>query len=159
MKKSLLKPQARFKRITDITTDFLEEHNIKAIILDVDNTLIDLNKNPLKWIEYIKGADIKICLASNSLKKQKIESLATKLDIPYIYFSTKPLKRGLKKAIDIVDEKPQKIAEIGDQLFTDVLGSNRLGMFSILTDPIQPESSFISKLKRNLEKKVLKKLE
>ena len=91
MKKSLLKPQARFKRITDITTDFLEEHNIKAIILDVDNTLIDLNKNPLKyldeWIEYIKGADIKICLASNSLKKQKIESLATKLDIPYIYFS------------------------------------------------------------------------
>ena len=57
MKKSLLKPQARFKRITDITTDFLEEHNIKAIILDVDNTLIDLNKNPLKyldeWIEYI----------------------------------------------------------------------------------------------------------
>ena len=69
------------------------------------------------------------------------------------------MKRGLKKAIDIVDEKPQKIAEIGDQLFTDVLGSNRLGMFSILTDPIQSESSVISKLKRNLEKKVLKKLE
>ena len=42
-------------------------------------------------------------------------------------------------------------------MFTDVLGSNRLGMFSILTDPIQPESSFISKLKRNLEtEKVIK---
>lgn len=105
----MLKPQARFKKVTDIKPIFLKEHNIKAVILDVDNTLIDLDKKPLEnikeWIDNLKKENIKICIASNSIKKEKVSKVASSLDIPYIYFSTKPLKRGLKKAIKILRRK------------------------------------------------------
>ena len=80
------------------------------------------------------------------------------MDIPFIYFSTKPLKRGLKKAVQILQEKNENIAEIGDQLFTDVLGANRMKMFSILTKPISGEKTKLGELKRKIEKVCLRKL-
>lgn len=156
----LLMPKLQVKRITDITIETLEKNNIKGIILDVDNTIIDLDKNPLQgveeWVKLIKDCGIKICIASNSYKKEKIEKISKMLDIPYVYFSTKPFKRGLKKAKKILEiEDSTQIAEIGDQLFTDVLGSNRMKMFSILTEPIQGEKVRINNIKRNLEKRIL----
>ena len=155
-------PKLQVRRVTDITIDILKQNNIKAVILDVDNTLIDLDKKPLEgienWINMLKENDIKICIASNSAKKEKIEKIAKMLDIKYIYFSTKPLKRGLKKAkllLEIEDSK--SIAEVGDQIFTDVLAANRMKMFSILTEPISREKVKINNLKRKLEKRILNK--
>lgn len=157
----MLKPDARFNKITEITPDFLTANNIKAIILDVDNTLIDLNANKIDniedWIRKIKDTNIKVCIASNSLKKEKVKKVAMTLDVPYVFFSRKPLKTGLKKAKAILGEDSKNIAEIGDQLFTDVLGANRMKMYSILTKPIEEEKGILNKLKRNLEKRVLKK--
>ena len=158
----MLKPKARFEKITDIDTTFFKERNIKAVILDVDNTLIDFDKKPLEnieiWIESLKKENIKICIASNSIKKKKVSNVAKKFDIPYIYFSTKPFKRGLKKAQKILQVEPQYIAEIGDQLFTDVLGANRMKMFSILTTPLSPEKTLLGEIKRKFEKFVLQKI-
>ena len=157
----MLKPKAQFDKVTDITVDFLRKNNIKAVILDVDKTLMDLDRKPLKnvekWVDSLKNEKIKICIASNSIKKGKISKMAKKLDLPFIYFSTKPLKRGLKKAKNIVQEKNENIAEIGDQLFTDVLGANRMKMFSILTKPISGEKTKLGALKRKIEKIYLKK--
>ncbi len=158
----MLKPKARFDKITDIDTNFFKEKNIKAVILDVDNTLIDFDKKPLdnieSWIESLKKENIKICIASNSIKKPKVSKVAQKLDVPYVYFSTKPFKRGLKKAQKILQVEPQYIAEIGDQLFTDVLGANRMKMFSILTTPLSPEKTLLGEIKRKFEKFVLHKI-
>ncbi len=157
----MLKPKARFDKITDIDAKFLKDNNINALILDVDNTLIDMDKRPLenleKWIENLKKQNIKICIASNSIRKGKVRNVAKKLDIPFIYFSTKPLKRGLKKALEIIQENPENVAEIGDQLFTDVWGANRLKMFSILTKPISPEKTKLGEIKRKIEKIFLEK--
>lgn len=158
----MLRPKACFVKITDIKVDFFKENNLKAVILDVDNTLINLDREILEkvdlWIEDLKKENIKICIASNSVKKEKIMHIAKELDIPYVYSSMKPFSRGLKKAIKIVEEKPSNIAEIGDQLFTDVLGANRLSLFSILTKPISPEKHTISKLKRKVEKIYINKM-
>ncbi len=158
----MLKPNAQFNKITDITPEFLQEHEIKAIILDVDNTLIDLSANKIenieKWAEKIKKANIEMCIASNSSNKKNVANIAELLDIPYVYFSFKPLKRGLKKAKKILGLDSKNIAEIGDQLFTDVLGANRMQMFSILTKPIEMEKGTVSKLKRKLEKVQLEKV-
>ena len=67
----MLKPKARFNKITDINIEFLKENNIKAVILDVDNTLIDFDKKPLdnieSWIDNLKKENIKICIASNTI--------------------------------------------------------------------------------------------
>ena len=157
----MLKPKAKFDKITDIDIQFLKNNGIKAVILDVDNTLMDLDRKPLenieKWIEKLKKENIKICIASNSIKKNKVSNMAKNLDVPFIYFSTKPLKRGLKKAVDILNEKNENIAEIGDQLFTDVIGANRMKMFSILTKPLSKEKTKLGEIKRKIEKNFLEK--
>lgn len=158
----LLRPKMQIKKITDITVEMLKDNNIKALILDSDNTLITLDKEPLEgikeWINQIKQSGIKICIASNSIKHKKVEKVAKYLEIPYTYFSIKPTKLGLKRAKKILQvENNENIAEIGDQLFTDVLGANRMKMFSILTEPISEEKVKLNNLKRKLEKKILKK--
>ena len=157
----LLTPNMQVRKITDITIETLKENNIKGMILDVDNTLIDLDRVPLEgikeWIDNMKNEGIKFCIASNSLKKDKIEKVAKMLDIPYVHFSAKPTKIGLKKAKQILGiENSENIAEVGDQLFTDVLGTNRMKMFSILTEPLCEEKVKINNLKRKLEKRVLR---
>lgn len=158
----LLTPNMQVRKITDITIEMLKENNIKGMILDVDNTLIDLDRVPLEgikeWIDNMKKEGIKFCIASNSLKKDKIEKVAKVLDIPYVHFSAKPTKLGLKKAKQILGiEESKNIAEVGDQLFTDVLGTNRMKMFSILTEPLCEEKVKINNLKRKLEKRVLRR--
>lgn len=158
----LLKPDLQVKSIIDVNINLLKKNNIKGIILDVDNTLIDLNENPIdgieNWVKDVKNNNINLCICSNSYNKTKIEKIANLLQLKYVKFSTKPLKRGLKKAKKILQIKDSKnIAEIGDQLFTDVLGSNRMGMYSILTQPINQEKDIISKIKRKIEQKILEK--
>ena len=158
----LLTPNMQVKKITDISIEMLKENNIKGMILDVDNTLIDLDRVPLEgikeWMDNMKNEGIKFCIASNSLKKDKIEKVAKMLDIPYVHFSAKPTKIGLKKAKQILGiENSKNIAEVGDQLFTDVLGTNRMKMFSILTEPLCEEKVKINNLKRKLEKRVLRR--
>lgn len=158
----LLTPNMQVRKITDITIEMLKENNIKGMILDVDNTLIDLDRVPLvgikEWMDNMKNEGIKFCIASNSLKKDKIEKVAKMLDIPYVHFSAKPTKIGLKKAKQILGiEDSKNIAEVGDQLFTDVLGTNRMKMFSILTEPLCEEKVKINNLKRKLEKRVLRR--
>ena len=157
----LLTPNMQVRKITDITIEMLKDNNIKGMILDVDNTIIDLDRVPLEgikeWIDNMKNEGIKFCIASNSLKKDKIEKIAKMLDIPYVHFSAKPTKIGLKKAKQILGiENSENIAEVGDQLFTDVLGTNRMKMFSILTEPLCEEKVKINNLKRKLEKRVLR---
>ena len=44
---------------------------------------------------------------------------------------------------------------IGDQLFTDIWGANRSGMYSILTKPMDPHEEIQIVLKRYLEKIVI----
>ena len=76
MNKAILYPKAYFNSVIDITIEFLEQNKIKGLILDVDNTLIDYNKNMLvgldKWIEKIKQSNIKLYILSNSNKKEKV---------------------------------------------------------------------------------------
>ncbi len=159
----MLKPSAYFEKITDIDFEFFNKHNIEGIILDVDNTILDLDKVPVegieRWVNIMKKKQIKLCISSNSIDKEKLDSISQKLDIPYVAHSLKPFKVGLKKALNILELKPENVAEIGDQVFTDVWGANRMKMFSILVKPISSEKYFISELKRKIEKQVLKRYE
>jgi len=155
----LLYPKLYIENVTKVDAGFLNKNNIKGLILDVDNTLIDYDKNPVegleKWCENLKKNNIKFCILSNSNKKEKVKTLATKLDMPFIYFAKKPLKTGFKKAKKILDLENENIGVIGDQIVTDVLGANRCKMFSILVKPISQKDIWITKLKRPLENYII----
>ena len=155
----ILYPNQYFDKVTDITIEFLKENNIYGLILDVDNTLIDIEKNMVEglkeWTENLKKNNIKFCILSNSNKAKKVKKVSETLDIPYFYFAKKPLKFGFKKAKKVLNLNNENIAVVGDQIFTDILGANRSKMFSILVKPIMEKDIWITILKRPIENKII----
>lgn len=152
-------PKLYCDKITDITVEYLNENNIKALILDVDNTLVDIDKKMVdglvEWHKKIAKSGIKTIILSNSNKINKIETVAKALDIEYFSLGLKPLKFGFKKAIAKLDLAPENIAAVGDQIFTDVIGANRCGLYPILVKPISTKDLWLTKWKRPIEKKVI----
>lgn len=157
----ILYPNKYFDKITDISVQFLNKNNIKALILDVDNTLIDIDKKMIdkleEWVDKMKENNIKLYVLSNSNKLEKVKQVSDKLKLEYSHFGMKPLKRGFKKALKILNEKPENVAVIGDQIFTDVLGANRCKMFSILVKPIDEKDIWITVLKRPIENRIIER--
>lgn len=97
-----LYPDLYIENVLEIDENIIKEKGIKALLLDIDNTLVYYNKNILsgveKWSKKMKDMGIKLCILSNSNNKEKVEKVAKMLEIPYIYFANKPLKSGFKKA-------------------------------------------------------------
>lgn len=157
-----LYPDAYFKKVEDITIEFLIKNKIKVLLLDVDNTLIDYNKkieqNVIDWAKNLKGQGIKLYILSNTNDKQKVEKVANKIDIPYQHLAMKPLKRGFLKVQKTLKEKPEAIAVVGDQIFTDIVGGNRSKMFTILVDPIAKKDYWYTAWKRPIENKIKEKI-
>ena len=131
-----LYPDLYLNSVIDINATLLKKNKLEALILDVDNTLIDYYKNLIDgaedWCENLKSEGIKCIILSNSNKKEKVETVAKKLGIKYVMFAKKPLKSGFKKALEKLEMKPEQVAVVGDQIFTDVVGAKRMKMFSIL---------------------------
>lgn len=158
----MLYPNEIYNKIEEINIEELIKKGIKGIILDVDNTLIDkskiLSEEKEKWVNEAKQKGLKVCILSNTLKKEKVETLSKKLGIPYYMFAKKPLTGGFKKCIKLFSIAPNEICVIGDQIFTDVLGGNICKMYTIYVHPISEEDySITTKIKRPFEKIVIKK--
>ena len=154
-------PKAYLNNVQEITIQFLLENKIKALILDVDNTLIDyyknLSKDVIDWAHRLQGQGIKMYILSNTNKKEKVETVANKLEIPYRLFARKPSKSGFLKIQKEINVEPENIGVVGDQIFTDVIGGNRCKMFTILVDPVTPKDYWYTAWKRPIENKIKQK--
>lgn len=154
----ILYPDTYLKRVEDINIEFLQKNKIKALILDVDNTLIDYSQNLSEsivvWAKELKGQGVKLYILSNTNKKEKVEKISKKLDIPYKSFAKKPLKKGFLEVQKILNTKPENIAVVGDQIFTDIIGGNRCKMHTILVEPIKEKDFWYTAWKRPLERKI-----
>lgn len=157
----LLYPKLYLNSVKEISISILKENRLQGLILDVDNTLIDYDKNMpegiKEWAESLKKVGIKLCILSNTNHKEKVENVAQKLNIPYLYFAKKPLKKGFKKAKEQLNLKEENIGVVGDQILTDIIGANRSKMFPILVKPISEKDIFITKIKRPIEQLIIKK--
>lgn len=156
-----LYPNLYLKKVEDITIEILIKNKIKLLILDVDNTLIDYYKNlteeVVNWAKEMKGQGIKLYILSNTNDKRKVKKVAEVLGIQYKNFAMKPLKKGFKYVQKQTNMKPENIAVVGDQIFTDVLGGNRCNMFTILVDPIDDKKEYwYTAWKRPIENKIKK---
>ncbi len=118
-------PDVYLNNVKEITVELLEKNDIKGLLLDVDNTLIDFDLKILEgskeWCEHLKEAGIKLCILSNTNKLEKVKKVANSLDLQYINFARKPFKKGFKRAIDLLQLDAKNIATVGDQVMTDVL--------------------------------------
>jgi uncharacterized protein len=126
--------------IVNLNPEILARYQIKGLVLDVDETLVPLKYREVSpelklWVEEIR-AIAEIWLVSNNISDNRIGGIARSLDLPYIIGAGKPSRRKLKQAADAMNFPLKHIAMVGDRLFTDVLGGNRLGMFTILVEPM-----------------------
>ena len=157
----ILYPNAHFDKVEQITIEFLQKNKIKALILDVDNTLIDYKRNMsehvINWVREMKGQGIKLYILSNTNHKEKVEEVAKTLEIDYQSFAKKPLKSGFLKVQKELEEEPEKIGVVGDQIFTDIIGGNRCKMFTILVEPIKEKDFWYTAWKRPIENRIKKK--
>ena len=157
----LLKPDVKFHGITDITVEALEKFGIKALLLDVDNTMSThhgtvLTDGLCEWIAAMQQSGIKLMVLSNS-KRRRIEPFANRIGLPFISLGCKPLPTGYLRGVKAIGEKRKNTAIVGDQIFTDVLGGNIVGVKTVLLTPINLEDGWSFKLRRKLEKKVYKR--
>lgn len=160
---SILYPKIYINKVQEITYEYLNQKGIRALILDVDNTLIDYKKNLseeiIRWAKDIQEKGIILYILSNTNKKEKVKNVSEKLGkIKYKTFAKKPLKNGflqIKKELNLPSEK---IAIVGDQIFTDIIGGNRCKMFTILVDPIKEREFWYTAWKRPIEEKIKRKI-
>ncbi|MBR6502767.1 MAG: YqeG family HAD IIIA-type phosphatase [Clostridia bacterium] len=157
----LLKPDIKLHGITDITVELLKEYDIKALLLDVDNTMSThhgtvLTDGLMEWIAAMQESGIKLMVLSNS-KRFRIEPFAARIGLPFISLGCKPLPTGYLRGVKALGEKRKNVAIVGDQIFTDILGGNVVGVKSILLTPIKLEDGWSFKVRRKLEKKLYKR--
>lgn len=156
-------PTYKYEKVEDISFELLEQDNIKAILFDMDNTLVNhkyiYSENLKKWTKIAKEKGIKLYILSNSPVGKKVKKIAGELGMKFKYNASKPSIKGFKFVIADLKLPVDNIVMVGDQLFTDVWGGNRVGMKTILVKPIQKKEWILTKIKRPIEKVVLKEYE
>lgn len=158
----LFKPNFYFKNIFSVNPQFLKENNIKALLLDADNTLCIYHDNKpidgvLEWINEMKSCGIDLHILSNG-KPGRLTEFSKNVNLPCFYMSLKPLPFKISKAVKKLGFKKSEVALVGDQMFTDILGGNLSGITTIWLDYIQIEDSRNFHFKRKIESKIKKNL-
>lgn len=157
-----LLPDIYVNSIFEIPLDSLYERNIRALILDLDNTVTEWNSSQVRpevveWVRMARARGFKLCLASNN-SRARVDAVARSLNIPYVYNAGKPRRRAFRHAMKILECAPGETAVIGDQVFTDVLGGNRLHLLTVLVVPMNPREFIGTRIVRLLERMILRKI-
>lgn len=134
------------------------EKGFRGILFDVDNTLVPhgapADERAIELFKNLREMGFKTCLISNN-KEPRVKSFADVVESDYIYDAHKPSRKSYMKAFDKMETDKKNTMFVGDQIFTDVFGANRVGMYTILVKPIHPKEEIQIVLKRYLEKIVL----
>ena len=144
MLRQLLRPNwLRECTLAELPLQELLDQPIRGLVLDVDRTLLprrqaELPASALRWLQQAQQ-QVPIHLFSNNPSRQRIGAVAAQLDLPYTISAGKPRRSALRRVLAELNLPHQEVALIGDRLFTDVIAGNRLGLFTVLVKPIDPQ--------------------
>lgn len=158
----LLYPSLYVDTLMDIPLEKLRQKKIKTFLLDLDNTITEWNSNELRlevlqWFENVKLQGFGCCIISNN-GEQRIKLVADRLNVPFIHRAAKPRRGSFNRALEIMGVTVDEAAVVGDQVFTDILGGNRAGLFTILVKPLARREFVGTKINRTLEIIILSRL-
>ncbi|MBF2096788.1 MAG: YqeG family HAD IIIA-type phosphatase [Gloeomargaritaceae cyanobacterium C42_A2020_066] len=126
--------------VTQLSLELLREKGLKGLVLDVDDTLVPFHHRRIApechhWVQEIRRLG-PVWLVSNNLQFERVRQIALALDLPHVAGAGKPSRRKLRQVLNQMDLPPQRVGMIGDRLLTDILVGNRLGMYTILVEPL-----------------------
>ena len=158
-----LLPNMRVGSVYEIDLNILAAQGVRGIITDLDNTLVGA-KEPLAtpelvlWLDKVRDAGFSVVIVSNN-NATRVGSFAAPLDIPFVHAARKPTQGAFRKALAMLGLDAKETVMIGDQMMTDVLGGNRMGLYTILVAPISPADEGIMTLfNRRIERIALASL-
>ncbi|KAF0197450.1 MAG: HAD superfamily (subfamily IIIA) phosphatase [Bacillota bacterium] len=157
-----LLPDLYVESIYHIDFEKLKAKGIDTIVTDLDNTLVPwsetrVNQQLLDWLEQLRGKGFKVCLLSNAVES-RIASFRGAMSIPGFSKAYKPLSGAFKQALALLGSEAKHTAMIGDQIFTDVLGGNRMGLYTILVVPLSKQEFIGTRAVRLFERWFLRHL-
>ena len=155
-------PGEMVRSVTDIDLDDLYQRGIRGILLDFDNTLLawsesSVSSRVIDWVSSALERGFRLCIVSNA-PDERLAIQAQRLDIPFVSKALKPTGKGINRAIELLGLNRDEVTMVGDQMFTDVLAGNRLGLFTVLVNPIYLREQWWMKFVRNLERLLQKKM-
>lgn len=112
----------------------------------------------MEWLEKARGAGLRLIILSNN-RPERVSPFAGMLGLAFEADGKKPLPGGFLRACAHMDLSPRETAAVGDQIFTDVIGARLAGVFCLMVDPIEPEPGWFFRLKRRLERPILRAYE
>ncbi len=126
--------------LAELPLEQLLERGIRALVLDVDRTLLphrgsDLPPVMERWLRQAQER-LPLHLFSNNPSRRRIGGVATRLGVPFTISAGKPRRGPLRRVLDGLDLPAAQVALVGDRVFTDVLAGNRLGLFTVLVKPV-----------------------
>lgn len=151
----LFKPDFWLKNVMQIDKEFLKKNKVRALILDMDNTL-SMHDDPaaedgvLEWLDEMRRLGIKMRVVSNN-NTRRVEPLARALGLEFTANGAKPLTFGVNRAVKAMKVSRRETLVVGDQIFTDVLAGNLADIRTVLVEPFHLENKWTFKLKRRVE--------
>ena len=137
----------------------LRARGVRGMILDVDNTLARpnarrLDARALSWLGAARSAGFELCVLTNS-RSRRAEAFASAPHIHFIPKARKPSVKGFAEALRLMGIRREEACMVGDQIFTDVFGARRAGVYAVYAKPIVLREVFTVMLKRIPEAYVL----
>ena len=153
----LITPEYVFKDVAHITPEWLAQKGIKALVLDIDNTLTadrsqELPDEVAGWLDTMRKAGVRLTIVSNGAEK-RVRPFAQKLGLAYLYRAAKPLPFALMAARRRMGVKRCQMAMVGDQLYADRMAAALYGIPGLMVVPRGPDLGAQVILKRKWEKK------
>ncbi len=158
---NLLQPRLSVASIFDLDIGVLRKRGYRGLIMDLDNTLVAWNhpeapQELLDWLTTVRRYGIEMCIVSNNLG-ERVEDFATKIGVSFIAKAAKPRRRAFRLAMRKMGTHHGNTAVVGDQVFTDILGGNRLELFTILVRPLATEEFWTTRLVRMVEHRMVRR--
>lgn len=158
----MLCPDRCFRSVLEIDLAELQARGITGLIVDLDNTLVaweteSVSEAMLAWVRRAQQLGFRLCIASNG-RRSRVTALAARLGVPAVEKAVKPRKRPFKRALALLGTPPEKTAVIGDQIFTDILGGNRMRLYTVLINPMSKVELTTTRVVRRVERRVLARL-
>ncbi len=131
---------------------------IRGVMLDLDNTLAPWRSPAIfpgvaEWIACAKGHGLRACILTNASNANRVRPIADHLDIPWVTRALKPLAGGYRRGMALLSTVPESTVMIGDMVLTDIIGANRLGLFTMLVEPKSTREALPARLvQRPLER-------
>ncbi len=155
----MLRPDDTAPSVHDVDYEGLWDNGFRGVIFDLDNTLCPWHEDGLEpevvdLLAKLQRRGFRVLVLSNGRLRRRRHLLGQfrELQVPVMWPAGKPCIRGFRRALATMELAALQVVMVGDQVFTDVLGANRVGMAVVLVSPVGPREQFLTRILRRLER-------